>query len=112
MSKYHAKKTEVDGIVFDSKRESERYLELKLMERAGAIRSLVLQPRFELQEGYTNAEGKKIRPITYIADFMYYDCDTGLTVVEDVKSLATKTQVYKVKKKLFEYKYRMVIREV
>lgn len=110
MSKYHARKTEIDGIVFDSRKESERYAELKLLERAHRIRSLVLQPRFELQEGFTNAEGKKIRPITYIADFMYYDCDTGTYVVEDVKGM--KTDTYKIKKKLFEYKYGMVVREI
>lgn len=110
MSKYHAKKTEVDGIRFQSRKEGERYAELKLLERAGRIRSLVLQPKFELQEGFTNAEGKKIRAITYIADFMYYDCDLDRTIVEDVKGM--KTEVYKLKKKLFEYKYGMVVREI
>jgi len=35
MSKYHSRKTEIDGIVFDSKKEANRYCELKLMERAG-----------------------------------------------------------------------------
>lgn len=110
MSKYHAKKTEVDGIVFDSKKEAERYLELKLMERAGKINSLVLQPKFELQEGYENVEGKKIRAIYYKADFMYYDRTAHVTVVEDVKGF--KTKEYAIKKKLFEYRYRMVVREI
>ena len=112
MSKYHNSWTEIDGIRFQSRKEGERYAELKLLERAGRIRSLVLQPKFELQEGFTNAEGKKIRPITYIADFIYYDCDLDRTIVEDVKSPVTRTQVYMVKKKLFEYKYNMAVREI
>lgn len=112
MNKYHAKKAEVDGHKFDSMKEANRYCELKLMERAGAITSLILQPKFELQPAYTNADGKKQRAINYIADFMYYDIDLDRTIVEDVKSPATRTQVYMVKKKLFEYKFGMVVREI
>lgn len=108
MNKFHAKKTEIDGIVFDSKHEAERYAELKLLERGRVIKDLTLQPKFELQEGYTSPTGKKIRPITYIADFMY--TEDGNTVVEDAKGM--KTDVYKLKKKLFEYKYGIEVREV
>lgn len=110
MNKFHAKKTEIDGIVFDSKHEAERYMELKLLERGRAISDLTLQPSFVLQEGYTSPSGKKVRPITYIADFMY--TEGGKTVVEDAKSPATKTQVYRLKKKIFEYKYGIEVREV
>lgn len=110
MNKFHAKKTEVDGIVFDSKREAERYCELKLLERGHAITDLTLQPKFELLPAYTNPIGKKIRPITYIADFMYTNCDTGQKVVEDSKGM--RTEVFKIKKKLFEYKYGIELREV
>lgn len=112
MNKFHARKTEVDGIVFDSIKESVRYSELKFLERGHAIRSLVLQPEFMLQEGFTK-NGRKYRPIYYKADFMYIDCETGQTIVEDVKSPATRTPVYMLKKKLFEYIYRnMEIREI
>lgn len=110
MSKYHNTKVEVDGIRFDSLKEANRYCELKLLERGKAIRSLVLQPKFELQTAFVNADGKKQRAITYTADFMYYDIGEDKAIVEDVKGM--KTEVYKIKKKLFEYKYGMVVREI
>lgn len=107
-SKYNAVKTEVDGIKFDSKIESKRYAKLKLLERAGVIENLKLQPRFLLQEGFIR-DGHKERKIEYIADFQYER--DGQTVVEDVKG--TRTEVYKLKRKLFLYKYRdIVFREV
>lgn len=107
-SKYHAKKTTVDGITFDSRGESARYANLKLLERAGVIQNLKLQPRFLLQEGFTY-NGHKIRKIEYVADFQYER--DGKTVVEDYKGM--RTDVYKLKRKLFLYKYRdIVFREV
>lgn len=102
MNKYNAKKTEVDGIVFDSKKESERYAELKLLERVGEIKALQLQPRFELQPPF-DKNGKHYRKIEYVADFMYADNRTGKVVVEDVKGKLT--DIYKLKKKMFEYAY-------
>lgn len=107
-SKYNAVKTEVDGIKFDSAKESKRYANLKLLERAGVIENLKLQPRFLLQEGFTY-NGHKERKIEYVADFQYER--NGQTIVEDVKGM--KTEVYKLKRKLFLYKYRdIVFREV
>ena len=100
-NKYHAKKTTVDGITFDSKKEAKRYSMLKTAERFGVIIDLQRQVAFELQPGYTNNQGKKIRPITYVADFVYQQA--GNKVVEDTKGFRTKE--YQLKKKLFEYKY-------
>lgn len=101
--KYGAKKTEVDGITFDSKSEAKRYQELKLLERGGAIKNLSLQPRFLLQEGFVNIHtGKKERAIEYVADFQYDE--NGITIVEDVKGF--KTSDYKIKRKLFLFKYQ------
>lgn len=97
-SKYRAKKTVVDGIKFDSKREAERYCELKLLEKAKEIRNLELQPRFLLQDKFKDRNGKTHRKIEYVADFMYIDKD-GKKIVEDVKGMMT--DVYKLKKKLF-----------
>lgn len=97
-SKYNAKKKVVDGHTFDSKREAERYCELKLFVRAGEIRNLELQPRFLLQDKFVDKQGNKHRKIEYVADFMYVD-KSGKTVVEDVKGVLT--DVYKLKKKLF-----------
>lgn len=103
-NKYNAKKTIVDGIKFDSKREAERYLDLKLMERAGFIKDLELQPKFLLQDGFS-LNGKTYREISYIADFKYHDLEKDEWVVEDVKSKGTVTQVYKLKKKMFLRQY-------
>ena len=97
-SKYHAKKTVVDGITFDSKRESMRYRELKLLEKAGQIKDLKLQVPFELLPSCPGPEGKKLRVMKYIADFTYTDASTGKTVVEDSKGFLTKE--YKIKKRL------------
>lgn len=102
-SKYNARKTVVDGITFDSKKEARRYEELKLQEKVGAISHLQLQPKFRLLDGFKHS-GETIRPINYFADFSYIDAE-GNEVVEDVKSKATKTPVYSIKKKLFLNKY-------
>lgn len=102
-SKYNARKTIVDGITFDSKKEARRYEELKLQEKVGDISHLQLQPKFRLLDGF-KYNGETIRPINYFADFNYIDAE-GNEVVEDVKSKATKTPVYSIKKKLFLNKY-------
>ena len=111
--KYHNTKVIYNGIKFDSKKEMQRYKDLELLESTDYICNLELQKKFLLQEGYTNAKGKKIRPIYYIADFYYYDYIDNKWVVEDVKaSKAYKTEVYKLKKKMFEYKYNLTIDEI
>lgn len=109
-SKYHNTKVIYNGIKFDSKKERARFITLKQLEKMGIIESLELQKKFLLQEGYTNAKGKKIRPIYYIADFYYYDYIDNKWIVEDVKGV--RTDVYKLKKKLFEYKYNLTIDEL
>ena len=111
-SKYHNKKTVIDSIKFDSKKEAKRYEELLLLEQSHQIENLELQKEFVLQEAFVNVEGEKRRAIKYVADFVYFDLRTNKTVVEDVKSKATRTQVYMIKKKLFESRYQTVITEV
>lgn len=101
-NKYNAKKATVDGHTFDSKREAERYCELKFFVRAGEIRNLELQPRFLLQDKFVDKQGNKHRKIEYVADFLYID-KLGRNVVEDVKGVLT--DVYKIKKKIFLKKY-------
>lgn len=109
--KYHNKIVEVDNIKFDSKKEAKRYNELKWLERAGIIKELELQKKFELQPKYVNNNGEHIRAITYIADFFYYDCKEGIYIVEDTKGF--KTDVYLLKKKIFEYVYpNLTIKEI
>ena len=131
--KYHNNPTDRHGaegkkIRFDSKREAARYDELMLMLKAGKIRELKLQPQFTLQEAYTTPDGNRIRAIIYKADFSYeeqitthfvesrtnyhYDDTSWQFVVEDVKSKATKTRVYGMKKKLLREKFGIDIVEV
>lgn len=105
-SKYHAKKTTVDGITFDSRREADRYLVLKGMEDDGAIENLRRQVRYELVPAF-DVDGRHYRPVYYVADFVYVE--DGKTVVEDVKGM--RTDVYRLKSKLFARRYGMSIRE-
>lgn len=110
VSKYGNKKTEIDGITFDSKHEAYRYVELKYMERAKLITDLQLQRRFTLLGAQKDKDGKVIeRPITYVADFCYKD-KCGNLVVEDAKG--AKTEVYKIKRKLMLSIYGIRIQEV
>jgi len=113
-SKYHNKKVVVDGITFDSIKESRRYSELMLLLFAKEISNLELQPEFELLEAFTDAEGKKHRGILYISDFSYMDRQTKRCIVEDVKPDGNfRTEIYKLKKKLFLSKYpHLILREV
>nr|UVM84392.1 MAG: protein of unknown function DUF1064 [Bacteriophage sp.] len=105
-SKYHAKKTVVDGITFDSKREADRYIVLKGMEEDGTIGDLRRQVRYEIVPAF-DVDGRHYRPVFYVADFVYVE--DGKEVVEDVKGM--RTDVYKLKSKLFARRYGMSIRE-
>ncbi len=101
-SKYNNKRTLVDGIVFDSKKEANRYLELKLLERSGHISDLGLQPKFpHMVNG--------IKTFTYIADFKYLERGRTVKTVEDVKGF--KTPMYKLKKRIIEADYQFKIKE-
>ena len=116
MNKYHAKKTIIDGITFHSKKEANHYAELKLCMRAKGddkVIGLEVQPKFLLQEGFTDNDGVKHRPIYYIADFKIKYAD-GKEVIEDVKaSKKFTTGVYKLKKKMLLHRYKdIVFREV
>lgn len=105
MNKYHAVKTTIDGIRFDSKHEASRYTELALLERAGIIKNLRLQVPYVLIP-----KSKHGQAIKYIADFEYTENDQ--LIVEDAKSSATRTPVYRLKKRLMAEKYGIVIKEV
>jgi hypothetical protein len=107
-NKYKNIKTNVDGITFDSKKEAGRYIELKMLLKAGEISDLQLQVPYELMPTI-KLEGQTFRGIKYVADFVYKDKD-GKTVVEDAKGM--RTDVYKMKKKLMAYIHKIVIKEV
>jgi hypothetical protein len=101
MTKYNAKRTEIDGIAFDSKSEGEYYLHLKQQQEQGLIESFILQPKFILQDGFKK-DSKHIRPIMYIADFDVWKPD-GTREIIDVKGFETAD--FKIKRKLFEKKF-------
>lgn len=90
-SKYRNIRTELDGRVFDSKKEAARYQELKLLEKSGQICNLECQPEYELR-----VNGELI--CKYRGDFKY--TKNGDEVCEDVKSAPTKTPAYRIKKRL------------
>lgn len=115
-----------DGTVFDSRKELQRYQELKVLERSGAIYGLRRQATYYLiptqreksTRAYTKGrkkgqpiEGKVIeKPVTYIADFSYMDAATGENIVEDVKGVRTKD--YIIKRKLMLYIHGIKIKEI
>lgn len=103
-NKYRNTKIISNGIKYDSKKESRRGNELKLLEKSGIIKDLKMQVKFELQPSY-KFKGKTIRSINYIADFTYIQ--NGELIVEDVKGIQTDS--FKIKKKIFEYKYGIEI---
>lgn len=106
-NKYYSKKVTVNGIEFDSHKEARRYGELQLMERAGLIKDLKRQEEYELIP-----KCGKERPAKYHCDFSYIDCETGEKVVEDVKSRATKTKDYILRRKIMNWRYNIQIKEV
>lgn len=118
--KYRNIRTQVDGIPFDSQKEARRFIELKYLLKAGRIRKLKLQPQFTLQESYITPEGERVRALKYVADFSYErptEPDQNgyihwVKVVEDVKSQATRTEKYKIKKKLMLERLGMAVVEI
>lgn len=101
-NKYNAKKIEIDGHVFDSKREAEYYKTYKKMIDDGEIVGLELQPCFILIPSFTNWAGKRVRPCHYTADFKLIYPDGRQKIVE-VKGFRTRD--YVLRRKMFEYKY-------
>jgi hypothetical protein len=109
-NKYGAKKIEINGHVFDSKREAEYYKMYKKMVDDGEIVGLELQQCFTLIPPFTNWEGKKVRPCHYTADFLLTMPDGKKRVIE-VKGFRTRD--YTLRRKMFEYKYSdLTIEEV
>ena len=106
MNKYkNIKTTTSDGIVHDSRKEAQRWCELKLLERAGKIKDLQRQVKYEL---IPKQDGE--RACYYVADFVYHNAETGKKVVEDTKG--KKTKEYILKRKLMLYIHGIRIREI
>lgn len=102
MKRYkHVKKQVIDGITFDSGREAERYLELKLLAKAGEISCLHAHDehcRFPIVIGGVKVLYPNGRQVVYSADFYYFDRKLGYMVVEDVKMKNHRTDTYKLKR--------------
>lgn len=109
--KYKNKKTKINGITFDSKKEAKRYQELKWLEKEGSISDLELQPKFKfvINGLPLKANRKGARQVTYSADFRYLN-KQGEMVVEDVKGFIT--DVYKIKEALMNTVFGIKIERV
>lgn len=102
-SRYGAHKCEINGIIFDSVLEGMYYAHLLELQKNKILKKIERQTTFVLLEGFTHKiTGKKIRPITYIADFVLTNSD-GEELVVDVKG--KKTPEFRLKEKLFMAKY-------
>lgn len=106
-NKFGNHRVETKDGVFDSKLELNRWEQLKLLERAGAIKDLQRQVPFVLVK-----KSQYGRAINYVADFVYLDPKTDEMVIEDTKSKATQTPLYRLKKRLVAEKYGIVIKEI
>ena len=110
MNKYNAKKIKVDGFLFDSQAEAKFYEYLKKQKELGVVLDFEMQKVFEVQEGFRHPRsGKWIRAIKYIPDFVVHYVG-GETEVVDIKGM--KTDVYKMKAKMFMYKYKIPLIEI
>jgi hypothetical protein len=110
-NKYGNKKTYINDVKFDSKKEAERALELAMLEKAGVIKNLKRQVRFELIPSQKDENGKVLfRPVVYIADFTYTDCKTGEFICEDVKGMIVNE--FRLKQKMMYYFHHIKVRVV
>lgn len=121
-NKYKAQKITIDGITFDSKHEAQRYAELALLQKAGQISDLQRQVKFVLIPTQREPDIRGVRggitkgkllekECAYYADFVYID-KYGRRIVEDTKSPATRTEAYRIKKKLMLHIHNIIIKEV
>lgn len=108
MRKYRNKKVEIDGHIFDSKKEGLRYKELKWLEQAGLITNLKIHPKYPLQRGAVAVKYPNGRLARYTADFEYFDVETNTLHTEDVKGYMT--QESKLRIAVFEALYRRKVR--
>jgi len=99
-NKYGAKKTQVGGVKFDSKKEALRWMELQMLEKAGEISDLQRQVKVQLMGQYAPIYTRTGRKMKYVADFTYIDNQTEILVIEDVKGF--KTKEYEVKRAILQ----------
>jgi hypothetical protein len=110
-----AKANNVSGEFFHSKKEAARWLELRFLEQAGKVRGIERQVSIPLHACETDFNTGIHRPVLvgkYIADFRYFDIASGLFVVEDVKGMARREDLYKWKAKHVAVEHGITINEV
>lgn len=105
--KYNAKKTYAKGFKFDSQKEAKRYCELELLEKAGLIKNLKKQVRYDILMNGEPVKYESGRTIYYLADFEYFDIEKKRKIIEDVKGMDT--PVSKIKRALVERSYKIKI---
>jgi hypothetical protein len=101
-NKFHAKKVKIDGIDFDSKRESQYYLQYKADK---SIVTIEVHPRYILLNSFRDCNGKAERAITYKPDFRLTYTDGTIEVVEVKSKRTAKEPDYIMRRKLFKSKY-------
>lgn len=111
-NKFHAKRMQVGDVWFDSKREAGRFVELKYLEKAGEIYDLALQPSFDLHVSPRWNPSERIKVGRFTADFQYRDRRDSALHIEDVKSKPTRTEAYRLRKRMVEAEYGVTISEV
>ena len=105
MSKYGAKKVTIDGITFDSKAEGRYYKYLIGLLNEGVVESFEMQKPYTLLDKFPHPKtGKTIRAIKYVPDFEVIYTDGRVEVV-DVKGM--QTDVFRMKCKLFMFRYQI-----
>lgn len=109
--KYRNKKVHTeDGLTFDSRAEHRHWQHLCWRLKAGEIRDLRRQVPFELVPAQVTPDGKKIRSVVYVADFVYYEKHTGKIAVDDPKGFSTPE--WKIKRKLMLMVHNIWVREI
>lgn len=109
-SKYGNSKVHLDGYIFDSEKESRRYIELKLLGRAKEIEALEVHPTWDL---HVPCKGEPQRVGRFTADFMYFVRADNEWIIEDVKSPITRLETaYRLRKRMVEAEYGIAICEV
>lgn len=112
-NKYNAQKCKINGSVYDSRKEAQRYQVLLLLQKSGQISDLERQKKYVLIPAQRDEDGKLIeREVAYVADFVYKE--NGKEVVEDVKGYkeGASYRIFAIKRKLMLYIHGIRIREV
>lgn len=112
MNKYHAKSVTINGIHFASMKEGRRYNDLRILERAGKIENLEVHPAFRIVIDGRQVTFPNGRKAVYTADFSYFDLEKKCRVIEDVKSPASRTEAYVLRKCIVEHIYGITITEI